>query len=69
MRAAVAAKGAACVLHDVRCPEAEAWARIERRNEEAGPHLFIARNTFETLKARFEPLVEDEERVTVDRDG
>jgi predicted kinase len=67
MRAAVAAAGAECTLYDVRCPEAEAWARIERRNAEPGPRLFIARNTFDVLKARFEPLEDDEARITVDR--
>lgn len=69
MRAAVAAQGAECVVHDVICPEAEAWARIERRNAEPGQRLFIARNTFEVLKARFEPLEEDEARIAVERKG
>jgi predicted kinase len=48
-------------LYLLAAPDEEAWARIERRNAEPGA-LFIARATFEALRARFEPLGADEER-------
>jgi predicted kinase len=65
MREAASVHGAACILYAVVCPEDEAWRRIEKRNADPGTVLFIARNTFEVLKARFEPLADDEPRVTV----
>jgi hypothetical protein len=57
-----------------RCPgtpisrdlsEKEAWRRIENRNTDLKSSLFIARNTFEVLKSRFEPLGSDERCIEI----
>ena len=54
--------GAAVRLYRLTCPDEVAWRRIERRNASlGGSSLFIARNTFEVLRAKFEPLDPDEE--------
>jgi predicted kinase len=68
-RSLVAAAQASCTLYKLRCPEAEAWRRIEARNSSLQGSLLITRNTFEFLKARFEPLANDEERVTIEPPG
>jgi hypothetical protein len=52
-------------LYRVTCAEEEAWRRIERRNTDLSGSLFIARNTFEVLRARFEPLSADEACVEI----
>ena len=65
MRDQVTAVGADFRLYELTCPEPQAWARIEARNRDLGGSLLITRNTFEVLKARFEPLAEDEDRVVV----
>ena len=58
--------GAAVRLYRLTCPDELAWHRIERRNASLDPSsLFIARNTFEVLRARFEPLDPDEEREEI----
>lgn len=64
-RAQVAKIGAAGRLYQLSCSDEQAWQRIERRNADLGGSLFIARNTFEILKGRFEPLDSDEPRVEV----
>jgi predicted kinase len=66
VRDQVTGAGADYRLYELRCPEPRAWARIEARNRDLGGSLLITRNTFEVLKARFEPLAEDEERIAVD---
>ena len=65
-RRRAAALGAACILYDIRCPEAVARARTLRRTAEmpAGA-LFISDATFDALKARIEPLGPDEPHVIV----
>ncbi len=65
VRAQVAAIGANHRLYQLARSEAEAWRRIEARNTDLGDSLLITRATFETLKARFEPLADDEERVVI----
>jgi predicted kinase len=65
VRAKIAAIGAQARLYRVTCPEEEAWRRIEKRNTDPKGSLFIARNTFEILKSRFEPLGDDEERSEI----
>jgi predicted kinase len=65
VRATVATMGAQSRLYRVTCSEEEAWRRIERRNADLKGSLFIARNTFEMLKARFEPLGSDEECIEI----
>jgi hypothetical protein len=59
--------GAQSRLYRVTCSEEEAWRRIERRNADLKGSLFIARSTFEMLKARFEPLGSDEECIEIGR--
>lgn len=54
------AAGAEVRLYALSCPDAEAWARIARRNLAPDGALLITRNTFEVLRARFEPLGPDE---------
>jgi hypothetical protein len=41
------------------------WERLERRNIDPASSLFIARNTFEILKARFEPLGSHEPHIAI----
>jgi predicted kinase len=65
VRATAARLGAEVRLYRLSRPDDEAWARIERRNGCLTDSLFIARNTFEALKARFEPLDEDEARIEI----
>jgi predicted kinase len=64
-RARAAAMGAPARLYRLACSDEEAWRRIEKRNARSDGGLFIARSTFELLKARFEALDPDEERVEI----
>lgn len=58
--------GAAVRLHRLTCSDDVAWRRIEKRNACLdASSLLIARNTFEVLKSRFEPLHVDEPREEV----
>lgn len=57
--------GAGVRLYRLTCLDAEAWARIEARNADLNGNLFIARNTFDLLRSRFEPLSDDEERIEI----
>jgi hypothetical protein len=54
----------ACVYRLI-CSEVESWRRIEKRNTDLQGSLYIARNTFELLKSRFEPLGDDEKYVEI----
>ena len=64
-RATATALGASTKLYRLACSDEEAWRRIEHRNRNLDGSLFISRNTFEVLKARFELLGDDEERLEV----
>ena len=64
-RARAAAVGANSRLYRLACSDDEAWRRIEKRNRDLRGALFIARETFELLKERFEPLDADEARIEV----
>jgi Transposase zinc-binding domain/Putative transposase len=64
-KATASALGASTTLYRLACTDDEAWRRIEHRNRNLNGDLFISRETFETLKARFEPLSDDEERIDV----
>ena len=64
-RALVGSLGADVRLYRLTCPDEVAWARIAARNATSDAGLHIAPNTFATLKARFQPLDEDEARVEV----
>ena len=66
VRDLVASLGGNSVLYRLSCPDEVAWSRIEKRNERLGADLYIAPNTFNVLKARFEPLDGDEVRVEVE---
>lgn len=67
VRLTVTRLGADCRLYRLSCSEDDAWKRIEARNLSLDSSLYIARNTFEVLKARFEPLSDDENRIEVSR--
>ena len=58
--------GAACRLYAMQCSEATARARCRQRNADLRGSLYIADNTFDALKARFEPLQPDEPHVLID---
>jgi len=64
-KATASALGASTTLYRLACSDEEAWRRVERRNRNLNGDLFISRETFEGLKARFEPLSDDEERIDV----
>ncbi len=63
-RRRVQALGARCRLYHLAVPDEEAWARVARRNEEPGA-LYVARNTFELLRGRYEPLGPDADHEVV----
>ena len=65
MREKIAAIDAEARLYRVTCSEEEAWRRIEKRNTDLRGSLYISRNTFETLRHRFEPLGSDEECIEI----
>ena len=58
--------GGDAVLYRVTCPEHVARARLRARNENLDIDLLITVATYETLKARFEPLAPEEKRQEVD---
>ena len=64
-RSKTAAIGGQVRLYRVTCSEEESWRRIEKRNRDLRGSLYIARNTFEVLKHRFEPLGSDEECLEI----
>lgn len=57
--------GAKCRLYCLTVPDEIAWERIETRNKADDAGLYIAPATYESLKARFEPLGDDEARIGV----
>jgi predicted kinase len=63
--AMASALGASTTLYRLACTDDEAWRRIVQRNRNLDGSLFISRNTFESLKAHFEPLSDDEQRIDV----
>ncbi|GAA0526144.1 putative kinase [Rhizomicrobium palustre] len=69
IRAVVADVGAEAVLYQLHCDEALAHERLTARN--AAPHtgLYIAPETYALLRARFEPLADDELRIDIDTNG
>jgi hypothetical protein len=52
-------------MYRLSCPDDLAWSRVEKRNERSEAGLYIARNTFEVLKSRYEPFGPDEDRIEV----
>lgn len=65
VRSMVAEIGGKPVLYHVSCADDIAWRRVEKRNERLEGTLYIAPNTFQLLRARFEPLDADETRIVV----
>jgi predicted kinase len=60
--------GADWQLYRLACPDDVAWERVQARNTTLDSSLYIASTTFSALKARFEPLDDDEVRVDVPQD-
>ncbi len=60
--------GARALLYRVECSEDEARRRVAIRNEASDRSLFIAPETFDLLKARFQPLQADESYIDPSRD-
>lgn len=67
-RALVSRYGGEAILYHLICPDDVAWTRIVRRNSRLDGSLYIARETFVALKARFEPLGPDERAIEVTAD-
>ncbi|WP_082766342.1 AAA family ATPase [Paramesorhizobium deserti] len=65
IRSVITEFGADFRLYRLTCPDEIAWKRIQARNNAPDCSLYIAANTFSVLKARFEPLDEDEARMEV----
>ncbi|MCM5556419.1 AAA family ATPase [Pleomorphomonas sp. JP5] len=65
-RALVAEHGGDAILYRLHCADEVAWDRVSERNRMLAGGLFIAPGTFQTLKARFEPLRDDEARIEVE---
>jgi predicted kinase len=59
-RARATAVGAEIRLYALSCPDAVGRARCRDRNTRLDGSLFIAANTYDVLRARFEPLSADE---------
>lgn len=64
LRAQAAELGAALILYALNTPEELARQRIRRRNTEPDS-LYIAENTYDLFRSRFEPLEPDETHITV----
>jgi predicted kinase len=67
-RARAMAVGAETKLYLVRCTEETARRRCQERNRDPGKSLYIADETFDLLKTRFEPLGPDEPFELVETD-
>lgn len=66
VRSSAATHGASVRLHFLQCSDDVAWSRVEARNHDPRGSIRMSRNTFEVLKARFEPLGPDEEHVQIE---
>jgi predicted kinase len=66
VRTLVSMNGGIAVLYRLSCADDVAWQRIERRNRDLQDSLYITPSTYESLKARFEPLGPDEAFVDVE---
>jgi hypothetical protein len=53
----------------LQCPEAIARSRCQQRNADPQGSLYIAENTFDSLKSRFEPLQADEPHLLIQTDS
>lgn len=68
-RERAAAASATCRLYALQCSEAVARARCHQRNADLQGSLYVADNTFDVLKSRFEPLQRDELHLLINTDG
>lgn len=69
-RARVRAFGATPLLYDLRCPQAQADARVLSRSSRASDGvLLINQWALHHFRQSYEPLGDDEERITVDAGG
>lgn len=66
VREQVRAAGAEIKLYQLACAEDEAWARVDRRNNDPDGALLITRETFEVLRRRFQPLEDDEPNMRIE---
>lgn len=67
VRGLVASLGGDAILYRLSCPDDVARQRIAKRNERLeASSLYISANTFDLLKAHFEPLELDEEHVAIE---
>lgn len=67
LRLKAAVLGVPLTLYALTVPDGEALRRVRKRNAEAGA-LFIADETYDLFRARFEPLGPDEVAVHVVQD-
>lgn len=65
VRGKVLALGGMARLYRLSCSDEVAWSRVSRRNLSLHENLFISRNTFEVLRAKFEPLDPSEDHIEV----
>jgi predicted kinase len=65
IRSTITDLGADFKLYRLTCPDDMAWERIRARNVACDGSLYIAANTFSVLRARFQPLDDDEDRIEV----
>ncbi|HXU71351.1 MAG TPA: AAA family ATPase [Polyangia bacterium] len=68
LRDTVRALGGESKLYSLRCSEAVARARCRARNADLAGSLYISDATFDALRARFQPLDDDEAHELVDTD-
>ena len=64
LRAEAAALSVPLILYALNTPETVARERLRRRNAEPGS-LYIAENTYDLFRRRFEPLEANEARIVV----
>ncbi|HEJ6959501.1 TPA: AAA family ATPase [Serratia marcescens] len=69
VREIITAHGGQAVLYHLSCPDDIAWERIQKRNKMPTNSLYIARETFDLLHERFEPLTPDEDFIEVSGNG
>ena len=66
VRGIVGQLGASACLYRLHCSDEEARRRIEARNRSGDRSLYIAPETYDALRSRFEPLDHDEACVEAD---
>jgi predicted kinase len=69
VRGLAAEHGATTRLYALSCADDTARARCQQRNLDLGGSLFISPETFDVLRARFEPLAGDEPHEVIVTDG